>query len=293
VELESQADEVRSRGYGIAVISYDPQEATARFTEQQGISFPMLSDVGSETIRRYGLLNPVPEWAVGENKDDPIVQADVAKYVSVINPSERMIGISFPGTLMLDTSGRVTSRYFEDFYIERNTVSSIIIRLGEGRDPVRAVRLSTAQLDLTTYASESTLAAGNRFAVMMSVEPHDGMHVYAPGADDYRVISLNIEPQPYVSVLPLQYGEASDYYFEPFDETVPVYEEPFELVQELILEGTLEAQAAMRGQESLTVNGTFEYQACSATICYPPQAVELSWTVPLRSLVFGPRPPRP
>jgi peroxiredoxin len=287
VELESQADELRARGYGIAVISYDRREVTATFTEQAGISFPMLSDVGSETIRRFGLLNPVPEWAFGENADDPGVQEAVATYVSVVNPSRNMIGISFPGTFMLDTAGRVTSRYFENFYIERNTVSSIIMRLGEASDPVRAAKIMLPQLELTTYASEATIAPGNRFAVMLSVVPIRGFHVYAPGADDYRSIRLQVEAQPNLTVLPMSYPVSTDYYFEPFDETVPVYEEPFELVQELILEGSLQAQRSMRGQESLTVNGTFEYQACSETICYPPQSLDLSWTVPLRALVFG------
>jgi len=251
----------------------------------------MLSDVGSETIRRYGILNPVPEWALGENADDPAVKAAVATYVSVVNPSERMVGIAFPGTFMLDTEGRVTSRYFEDFYIERNTVSSIIMRLGEGRDPVEAARISTPQFDLTTYASEASLAPGNRFALMLSVAPKDGMHVYAPGDHAYRVIGLTVAPDPVLTVLPLTYPESSPYYFEPFDETVPVYEEPFQLVQELILEGTLEAQAALRGRESVTVNGTLDYQACSKSICYPPQSLTLSWTIPLRPLVFGPRQP--
>jgi DsbC/DsbD-like thiol-disulfide interchange protein len=150
------------------------------------------------------------------------------------------------------------------------------------------VRLSTAQLDLTTYISEVSLAAGNRFALMLAIEPHEGMHVYAPGADDYRVVALEVEEQPNVSLLAARYPESTDYYFEPFDETVPVYEDPVEIVQELVLEGSLEAQGAMRAQESVTINGVFEYQACSATICYPPQAVDLSWTIPLRALVFGP-----
>ena len=48
----------------------------------------------------------------------------------------------------------------------------------------------------------------------------------------------------------------------------------------------LEAQAALRGQENYTITGTFEYQACSDEICYPPEELELSWTIPLRSLVF-------
>jgi len=286
VELEREADEVRARGYGLATISYDPQEVTAAFTESNGISFPMLSDVGSETIRRFGLLNPVPEWAFGENADDPAVQADVATYVSIVNPSENMIGIAFPGTMMLDTDGRVTSRYFEDFYIARNTVSSIVMRLGEDQTPVRAVEISMPQLDLITYASEPAVAPGNRFAVMLDIVPKPGMHVYAPGADDYRVVNLRIDPQSNLTVFPMAYPESTDYYFEPFDETVPVYVEPIKIVQELILDGTLEAQAALRGQENYTITGTFEYQACSDEICYPPEELELSWTIPLRSLVF-------
>ena len=230
----------------------------------------------------------MPEWAFGENAEDPAVKADIAKYVSVVNPSKRMIGMAFPGTFMLAVDGRVTSRYFEDFYVERNTVSSIIMRLGEARDPVRAVRLSTPQLDLTTYASEATVAPGNRFAVMLSIAPHDGMHVYAPGSEQYRVVRLHVEPQPHLSLLPMSYPPSKSYRFEPLDETVQIYDEPFELVQEVILDGSLPAQQAMRGQESVTIKGTLDYQACSADVCYPPRSLDLSWTVPLRALQFGP-----
>ena len=51
MELEAQADELRERGYGIAVISYDPPEVMAAFAREHGISFarivflPMASNV--------------------------------------------------------------------------------------------------------------------------------------------------------------------------------------------------------------------------------------------------------
>jgi len=113
------------------------------------------------------------------------------------------------------------------------------------------------------------------------------MHVYAPGAENYRVISLRVDPQDFLTLLPMEYPESKTYYFEPFDEYVPIYEEPFTLVQEVLLEGTLAAQQTLRGLEELTISGSIEYQACSETICYPPQSVPLSWTMPLRPLVFG------
>ena len=153
----------------MAAISYDAPEVLAAFAEEQGITFPLLSDVGSETIRRYGILNPVPEWAVGPDSDDPAVAADIATYVSVVNPNESMIGIAFPGIFVLDREGRVSSRYFEDFYIERNTVSSILMRLGDAEVPVQATQISTPQVGITTYSSDPEVAPGNRFSIALRV----------------------------------------------------------------------------------------------------------------------------
>src|SRR5215510_15029650 len=124
-----------------------------------------LSDAGSATIKRYGILNPVPEWAMGPDKDDPAVKAEIEKYASVRNPNPSMVGIAFPGTFILDRQGRVTSRYFEDFYIERNTISSIMMRLNDRVAPVAGTKVSTTHLDITTYPSESAIAPGNRFSI--------------------------------------------------------------------------------------------------------------------------------
>jgi peroxiredoxin len=287
VELQDQVDELEERGIGLAVISYDPVDVLTTFSEQQGITFPLLSDLGSETIRKFGILNPVPEWAHGPNSDDPVVAADVATYVSVVNPRATMIGIAFPGTFVLDPDGRVLSRYFEDFYIERNTVSSIVMRLGGGEAPVEATRTSTPQLDITTYSSDPAVAPGNRFLLALEIEPGPGMHVYAPGATGYRVIGLRIDPQPFVRVRSMEYPESANYYFEPLDETVPVSEESFKLIQEIVLEGSPRAQVAFRNQEALTLTGTIEYQACDDSICYTPSSVPVSWALSLRALEGG------
>jgi peroxiredoxin len=286
VELQSRVNELRQKGLGLATISYDRSEVLAAFSKQHGITFPMLSDVGSATIKRYGILNPVPEWAIGPDKNDPEVKAAVQKYVSVVNPNSTMVGIAFPGTFILDRQGRVSSRYFEDFYIERNTISSIMMRLDNRVAPVAGTKLSTAHLEVTAYPSEPAIAPGNRFSIAFDVQPHNGMHVYAPGAKDYRVIRVTIEPQPFVRTLPMNYPASQIYHYKPLNERVPVYQKPFALVQEIIVEGTPQAQAAFRGKTSLTINGTLEYQACDDKICYNPASIPMSWTISLRPLVF-------
>ena len=279
-------NELREKGLGLAAISYDRPEILAAFAKQRGITFSLLSDAGSATIKRYGILNPVPEWAIGSDKDDPAVKAAVQKYVSVGNPRAEMVGIAFPGTFILDRQGRVTSRYFEDFYIERNTISSIMLRLGDKAAPVAGTKISTGQLDVTTYPSESALAPGNRFSIALDVTPHPGIHVYAPGAKNYRVIALNIATQTFVRLLPMKYPASQIYLFKPLNERVPVYQKPFTLVQEVILEGTPQAQASFRGKDSVTLSGTLEYQACDDKICYNPASTPISWTLSLRPLVL-------
>ena len=186
---------------------------------------------------------------------------------------------------MLDRRGRVTSRFFEDFYIDRNTVSSVMLRLGAGTTPVAATKISTAQIEITTFASDTAIAPGNRFSLVFDVTPHAGMHVYAPGAPGYRTISVTIAPQPFVQVQPLVYPKSEIYFFRPLNERVPVYQKPFRLVQDVRLEGTPQAQAALQGKESLTIAGSVEYQACDDKVCFNPASVPVTWTLSLRPLV--------
>ncbi len=285
MELQGRVEEIRRQGLGLAAISYDPPETLSAFSRQRGITFTLLSDVGSETIKHYGILNTVAAEAVGPNAKDPAVAEDVKKYVSVVGANARMIGIPFPGTFILDRSGRVKSRFFEESYIERNTSSSIIIRVGAKDTAVAGTQLSTEHLDVKTYPSEAAIAPGNRFSIAFEVTPKPRIHVYAPGASNYRIIAVNITPQPFVRALPLKYPPSQLYFFKPLNERVPVYEKRFTLVQEVILDGQPDAQAALRGKESVTIMGTLDYQACDDKVCFNPASVPLSWTLSLRPLV--------
>ena len=175
----------------------------------------------------------------------------------------------------------------EDFYVERNTVSSLLVKLGDaGENPVAGTRISTRHLDIVTYPSDPSIAPGNRFSVVLDIEPHPKIHLYAPGAKDYRVIKLTMEPNPQVEVLAMQYPDSEIYFFKPLNERVPVFQKPFRLVQGLVLDGSLQAQAALRGKDSVALRGSLEYQACDDRQCFIPVSVPLSWTMNLRSLVL-------
>jgi hypothetical protein len=87
-------------------------------------------------------------------------------------------------------------------------------------------------------------------------------------------------------MLPMKYPASEIYHFKPLNERVRVYQKPFTLVQEIVLEETPQAQAAFRGKDSIRLTGTLEYQACDDKVCYNPASAPLSWIISLRPLVF-------
>ena len=286
MELQSRLEAIRASGLGVAAISFDSQDVLAAFSERRGITFPLLSDQDSATIKRFGILNTVAEEGLGPNADDPAVQADVDQYVSVFGALPMIVGTPFPGTFIVDPKGRVTSRFFEEFYAERNTASNIMLRLGSGTNPTAGTQGSTAHVSITASQSNPEISAGSRFSIVLDIEPRPNIHVYAPGAEDfgYRVVAFNLEQESFVRAHPLQYPPSQIYHFEPLDERVPVYQAPFRIVQEIVLNASRDVAEAFRDDAVLTLTGTFDYQACNDAVCFDPVSVPLSWTVAVAPL---------
>lgn len=259
MELQGQYEELKRRGIGLAAISYDSPETLKKFSEARGITFPLISDAGSAIITRYGLLNTTAQ------------------------PGTRTYGVPFPGTFMLDRKGIVRTRYFEDAYQERNTTASILVR--QGATPFGpAVSAETPHLTLTAGLSDAEAAPGKRLSIAIDVEPRRGMHVYAPGKHTYQVISVAIDQQPWLKVMPALYAPSEIYHFKPLDERVNVYMKPFRLVQDITILATPEVQKLLANQQSVTISGRIEYQACDEKLCYAPQSLPVKWTVPLKPL---------
>lgn len=287
MELQGRLDALRQQGLGLAVISYDSRAILAAFANQRSITFPLLSDQGSATISRFGLLNTIPEEALKAAGSDSEVAAAARKYVSPAGANANQVGMAFPGTFILDRQGRVQSRFFEELYTERNTVTSIMARLGQGGTEVATTSVATPHLELTTFASDTTIAPGTRLMLTLSITPKANMHVYAPGADalGYRVIGLALDEQPFVRALPLAFPASEIYHFVPLNERVPVFLKPFMLRQEVVVAGNQQARAAFAKQTELVLTGQLTYQACDDRVCYNPQTIPLAWRMAIKPLI--------
>ena len=286
MELQSRLEELRARGLGVAAISYDSREVLADFSHRKGITFPLLADDDSAVITAFGILNTIAAEAQGPNADSPEIVADISKYVSVFGASSNIVGTPFPGTFMLDAQGRVTSRFFEEFYRERNTTANVMLKLGAGLSPIEAIEGSTAHLTLTAYPSNPNITVGTKFSVAIDIEPNANIHLYAPGADQlgYRVVGLTLAEVPHIRFEPVEFPESEIYHFKPLDERVPVYQQPFTLLQEAVVSGEPEAAEALAKIDALTLSGTLDYQACDDKLCFDPVSVPLSFTLDVEIL---------
>jgi DsbC/DsbD-like thiol-disulfide interchange protein len=127
----------------------------------------------------------------------------------------------------------------------------------------------------TITPAPATATAG-KATLMLDMAPNAGIHVYAPGAKDYIPVKITLKPQPGVKPGKLTYPKSEKMFFAPLNETVPVYQKPFRLAQDI----TLTNAAAPDGK--VVVDGTLEFQACDDQVCFVPETVPVSWTVTVK-----------
>src|SRR5688572_20740805 len=94
-------------------------------------------------------------------------------------------------------------------------------------------------LEVVARPPAVAVAAGERFTVSLDLKPEPKIHVYAPEVTGYRPIGLEVRPQPGVTLRGgVTYPKSESYYYAPLKETVPVYQKPFTVSQELVLDAS-------------------------------------------------------
>lgn len=156
-------------------------------------------------------------------------------------------------------------------------------RLGAKLD-IPATRVAAPHLSLTTFATDAVVAPGTHFSLVIDLVPGPRVHVYAPGVTGYKPITLTLTPQNGLVARNAQFPTPTDYFFKPLNEHVNVFDRPFRIVQDVMIDASRDAEAALKGRTSITIAATLDYQACDDKICFTPQTVPLTWTIAMKPL---------
>lgn len=253
--MQEDLNNIRKQQLGLVAVSYDSPAVLKTFAERKNITFPLLSDTESKTIRAYGILN------------------------STIPADSPYHGVPYPGTFILNPAGVVTAKYFEDDYKERYTSSAILLRQfgAEAGTPYTAVE--TKHLRLATSQGTTVVRTGQRVSLTLDIDLKPRMHVYAPGVEGYIPIDWKLTESPAFKPHDSVYPESKKVRLEVIKETVPVYQGHFRVVREVTIGSDAQVKPALNDKGELVIAGTFRYQACDDKICYIPETVPVTWTL--------------
>ena len=150
--------------------------------------------------------------------------------------------------------------------------------VAQGLGPLRN---DTMHLTVHTSISDTAVTPGKPVSLAFEITPKRNMHVYAPGKHDYQVITIRVDPQPWLKVQPTKYPPSEIYHFKALDEKVETYGKPFKLVQEISVLDTPEAKKALAAGP-VKVSARLEYQACDDKVCYAPTRIPVSFALTVK-----------
>lgn len=259
MQLQQHLAEFEAAKIALFSILNDPQEALAEFAAEHGITYPLLSDPGSEVIRRYGILN------------------------TLVRPDEPVYGIPFPGSYLTDGHGVVTEKIFHQRYQVRDAAESVLHRyfgadLDPARYPTAGAESPGVQVSAMLATEQFTFQRRATLFVRLALDP--GLHVYGPPVPEgYFGTEVTVSGPDGLIVEPIELPPTHPLRIEELGETFNVFADDVEIAVPLI--------ANIREVESVPFDVTVSYQACDDRQCFIPQRKTLHFDVPLSGMVRG------
>jgi len=243
-------------------ISYDEVPALADFAQKHAIAFPLLSDGDSIQIKALGML----DLDLGEHH---------ASFGVTTRDDQR--GVAYPMTFVLDTKGRVASKFAETNYRTRNG-AQWLLRLLTGESVASAGVAASTRADVVTAVVRLDAAgyfAYQRLGLHVRLVTEPGWHVYGPTVPHgFTPLSIHLANAPAgLSLGEIRWPPTTPFRIKGLAERFEVYGGALELdipIQFVINRGSGSARFDVR----------IEYQACNPTECHPPSALVTSFDVP-------------
>jgi len=239
-------------------------EVLAEFGEKQAIPFPLLSDVDSEVIRRYGILN------------------------TRIEPGDAMLyGIPFPGAFVCDEDGVVIAKSFHDTYKKRDSPEVLIdATLGRIHLSEETPRATGGDDDVRVTAAvqggRGTIRQGIVRHLVVRFELRDGLHIYGEPVPEGMVpTSVTLHGPPGLVVHDPILPPTEPLQLASVGVELPVWSGRVDIVLPFHATGELASEVRPLDTDAITLEVRVRYQACDDEVCLLPRSEKLTLELPL------------
>lgn len=253
----------------LVAISYDPIDVLAQFAAEHGITYPLLSDVGSKVIRDLGLLNHH-------------LEAQHAAFG--IATTDRHRNTPYPGLFVLNEQGVVVEKRFHQSYRDRETAANILISDFGVPDAThgREARAGSDGVSVRVYLDSDSYRSVQLLRLFAEFSIAPGLHVYSdPVPEGYNPLRVDVTPVDGLTIYPLEGPPTRRFQIEDWDEEFWVYEGTVRLSRTLAVSKKLDVPA---------LQVTIQYQACSEIDCLMPEDFELVLPIEWNELIGRSRP---
>lgn len=251
VELQRNLETLHRNGIQVFAISPDSQDILRKFAQKYEITYPLLSDEGSQVIRAFGILNTnIPE--------------DHERY-----------GVPYPGVYAVGQDGLVVDKSFIANHRIRESVNDLLHESFRVADLERGAAqvVTTPHLTARAYFTSPTIRKGQLTTLTVEISLADGLHVYGrPLPDGYIPVELTLDENEALSLSQVVYPAPDGAEVEALGERLPVYT------------GRLAIRARCLGESKdgagkIQVAARLRYQACDDRECFLPES--LTFVLPL------------
>lgn len=246
-------DEFDAAGIDVYALSYDEPDALKDFSDAHGITYTLLSDPDSDVIRSFGILNTL----IAED-DHP------------------WFGIPYPGTYVVDASGLITHKFFDNNLAVRAGPEQLLRAVMGDSIETNEVQDSSSVSEVTfdLYVEGESLTRTVQRDLVVRFQVPSGRHLYAEPAPAGSVaVDIRIEDDPSLVMRPLVRPPSEPHQLAGTDEVFEVHHDQFELRLPLTVNDTAPSQ--------ITLTGELVWQSCDDLVCDIPVREPFQITAPV------------
>jgi hypothetical protein len=235
-----------------------------QFAEEQQIPYPLLSDVDSEVIRNYEILNTEVSF------DDAF-----------------LYGIPFPGVYVADESGKVVAKFFHDTYKKRDSPEILIdaalgkIALADDAPQVGGGDADT-KITVAVHGGKGSIRQGIMRKLVVRFELGEGLHIYGePVPDGMIATRVRVTGPPGLAVLEPILPATETLHLEGMGVDLEVWSGTVDIAVPFYPKGELASETRPLDTEDAEIEVEVRYQACTDNECLLPRTEIFKLRLPL------------